>query len=304
MKVFILGIRHSGTTPFWQVFRQDPRFRCYNEPFNPEIRHIGAPDWPNTGVYGEYLEMMRREPARFWETYRAIHGLEELQEGLSDAQERYLRYLLAESEHVAADTTRCHFKLAALKRICPSAVLVHLWRNPASVATSHMIFSGTRLSWIKDPLRRRYRMARSSVRRTLDRQTFWYRKGGYRMFEPIIGSAPQSLFGLRLAQAGLDPEAIYDAPAVTRVLAYWKVNQHRITSDGPRQFGQRFLNISFDDFCRDPAQQVARVYRALGEQMPDLDLSAIHPPHGPYQQESSRWAEHLRAAGLAEFIQA
>jgi len=302
MKIFVLGLRHSGTTPFWQVFRQDPRFRCYNEPFNPEIRRIVSPAWKSIGVYEEYVELSRREPQRFWETYRSIPGLEELQTGLSDHQVAYLGYLLDTNEHVALDTTRCHFKVEALARVAPDALVVNLWRSPASVATSHMVYSGTRLSWIKDPMRRRYRMARSSVRRALDRQTFWHRKTGYRMFESIVGDGPGGLFGVRLREAGFDPEAVYDWPAVARILAYWSVNQRRLEADGPRHFGERFLSIGFDDFCNDPAAAVGQVYAALGEPTPELELSGIHPPHGPYQPHNKRWARHLREVGLEDHI--
>ena len=48
IKLIILGLRRSGTTIFWEIFRQDPRLVCYDEPFNellltlPDGRQIYA----------------------------------------------------------------------------------------------------------------------------------------------------------------------------------------------------------------------------------------------------------------------
>jgi len=284
LKLIIAGLRRSGTTVFWESFRQDTRLTCYDEPFNPNLSVLPR----RTGLKApeEFIGLIEADAAGFWERFAPIHFSDELREGLSDAQERYLRFLSGTGEHVALDTTRCLFKIAALREIAPEAVLVHLYRPPESLASSHMLPTSRGL--------------KGALRKRLNRRAFWTRPGGYNgwSFESIIGTSAKTLFAHRLSEIGLDPEQVYALPAVGRLMAYWRLVYERAERDGRRYFGERFISQRFDSLCGDPSAAAERIYRAMGLPLPDFDFSNIHPPHGPYQPDSPEWARYRELLGL------
>jgi hypothetical protein len=301
MKLFILGLRRSGTTAFWNAFRRDARFVGYNEPFNPLVGNAGDEKWVELNEsYREFRLLWSRDPELFWRKFRAIEGQEELQDDLSDQQAAYLEFLLASGEHVAFDITRAHFKVASLAELAPDAMLVHLYRPAGSFATSHMVPSGQQVPRVGSRWEIQERLLRNSVWKRLNRASFWSRRHRFNYWgvEGIIGSSPNSLFGQRLREAGLDPEEVYRMPAVGRLLAYWVLHYRLLEEQGPRYFGDRFVRVSFDDFCRNPRETVAQVYRALGATPPELDFSGIHPPRGRFQPDHPDWERYARQLGL------
>jgi len=65
VKLIIQGLRRSGTTIFWQTFRQDPRLICYDEPVNQYLYTL-----PERGVLmhpEEFAQLVEREGWKFWE---------------------------------------------------------------------------------------------------------------------------------------------------------------------------------------------------------------------------------------------
>ena len=113
IKLIIVGLRRSGTTIYWETFRQDDRLLCYDEPFNRYLRVLPAP----TGLKApeEFIRLVNRDAASFWNKFSPIHYGEELSEGLSDAQRAYLEYLGDSGERVALDSTRWNRTAAAKK---------------------------------------------------------------------------------------------------------------------------------------------------------------------------------------------
>jgi len=288
IRLIIQGIRRSGTTIFWQTFRQDPSLLCFDEPFNGLLHRL-----PEKGTLKhpeEFIELLRRDPRAFWESFATIHLTEELRPGLSDHQAAWLRRLGDSAENVVLDTTRCHFKLDDLRALAPDAVLVHLWRPPASHATSHLLPSGAG--------------RRGSLRKTIHRVGFWTRRSGYNgwSLEAIIGTSPLSLFARRLEEVGLDPEEIYRLPAVARLMAYWRVSYERVEADGPRLFGERFVSQCFDDFCADPRNSIVEIYRRMGLDCPELDYSRVHPPNGPHDAGNAEWSRYTELLGIPQLV--
>ncbi len=284
IRLIILGLRRSGTTIFWQMFRQDPRLTNYDEPFNPLLYRIPSPESGKNPQ--EFVALFERDPRRFWELYAPIAFTEELRDGLTDRQRAWLRHVGESGEHVTMDVTRCHYKIEALKEIAPDAALVHLYRPAPSHASSHMLPSDAGL--------------RAKAKKSMRRRGFWTRSGDFDSwsFERIVGTDPRSAFGHRLADAGLDPGAVYRLPAVGKLLAYWKIHRDRIEADGPKHFGPRYVSVEFDAFCREPQAVFDRVYAAMGLERPEMRFDAVHPPNGPYQADDPRWGELLAAVGL------
>ena len=280
LRLIIVGLRRSGTTIFWQTVRQDARLLCFDEPFNPHLRVL--PETIGLKHPEEFVRLVRGDAREFWGRYRPIRFSEELRDGLEPAQADYLRWLGAQGEDVVIDVTRCHFKLASLRELAPEATLVHLYRPPASHASSHLLPSAPGL--------------RGRVKRSLNRYRFWTRTHGYNgwSFESIIGQSPGSAFGRRLQQAGFDAAEVYSWPALGRLLAYWRVAYQQVEREGRALFGDRFVSQSFDGFCREPRASMQRIYATMGLEMPDLDVSRVHPPNGPHHDGSPRWRRYER----------
>lgn len=304
MTVFIVGLRRSGTTAFWGMWRQDERFTCYNEPFNAQLSNVGDPTWPGARYTGrEYDTLYREDPALFWQRYAPIPRHGELQDDLSDRQAAYLAWLLSTgTPHACVDVTRCHFKLDGLRSVAPDAVLVHLYRPPANWVTSVVQPSTTHLKRLSDPWRRARHAARLKIDGYRFRRRFWSATDAHRFkgFNELIGGHPGTLFGFRLAEAGLDPDEVYAAPDIGRLLAFWKIHYERVEREGARLFGDRFVSVNFNDFCRGPDHVLDRVYEAAGLDRPPLDTSGIRSPPAPFAAGDPRWAAYADRLGLPD----
>lgn len=292
MNIVIVGLRRSGTTAFWGMWRQDPRFACYDEPFNHLLSNVANPAWdeiPHSAR--EYRTLYEADPARFWQTFVPVPRHEELQDGLSDKQARYLAWLQGTGEHSCIDVTRCHYKLESLHELDPEAVVVHLYRPPANWVTSVVQPSTTHIKRKSNPAIRALRTAQLRTLGYRFRQAFWDARGSHRFkgFDEIIGDHVGSFFGVRLHEAGLDPEAVYALPDVGRLLAFWKLHYELVEREGPRLFGDRFLSVNFNDFCRSPSDVLRHVYDRAGLVSPSFDVSRIHPPPPPFAAGDPRW---------------
>lgn len=301
MNIVIAGLRRSGTTAFWKMWRQDERFVCYNEPFNQQLVYVGAPHWHEARHTGrEFETLYARDPTAFWTHYAPVSRHGELQDALSDQQERWLAWLQATAEHTCVDVTRCHHKLASLHALDPTAVLVHLYRPPANWVTSVVQPSTSHFAQKKSRRRRWLRTAQARWRGFRFRRSFWETRDGHRFkgFNDLIGTHPGTFFGTRLAEAGIDPASVYSMPDVGRLLAFWKVHYERVERDGPALFGERFVSVNFNDFCRSPQPVLADIYQRAGLRAPAFDTSGIRPPPPPFAAGDPRWAAYADRLSL------
>ncbi len=299
MRIIILGLRRSGTTAFWRTWRQDERFACYDEPFNPFMVRADDPNW-NELPFMEKRLLWERDPKGFWDHFASINRLDELRRGMSDHQQVYLEWLFESAEHVCVDVTRCHFKIADLKQLAPDAVLIHLRRPPQNWLTSIALPSSTNMNRIKNPRLRMWRKFRKSTRNLLSRRRFWEVQSGFgfHAYEEIMGTGPRSLFGYRLREVGLDPELVCRLPLVGRLLALWKLYGEEVETQGAKHFKDHFISINFNAFCRSPEEAISQVYSRLGRKMPLLDFSAIHPPPPPFDPLAPQWRELFDATQI------
>jgi hypothetical protein len=284
MRIFLIGLRRSGTTAFFDLFRQDARLTCFDEPFNPMIRDIPARDeW---GTKAEYIRVYDDAPDRFWHKYAYIDGLDEIREGLSPHQADWLRHLFESAPATFMDFTRLHFKLDALHRLAPDAVLVHLHRTPAAFATSHILPSPLKFGRRLKYLRRK--------------QRFWKTRKKYNTWgmETIIGRSAQSACAQKFAEAGLDPAAIYGANAATRLVAFWRLAFDIARADGARLFGGNYVQVPFERFTRNPAGYMDAIYERTGETPPAFDYGRLRPAKAVAFAGHPGWHEAGAIAGL------
>lgn len=282
MNIFIVGLRRSGTTVFWRMFRGDDRLLCLDEPFNPLLSDLPRPH--EKGTRAEIIDIYESQPDVFRRKFSPIEPKEEIETGLTDGQSEYLTWLLGQNRHVVCDFTRCAFKIEDLHRIDPSAVLVHLHRRPESVATSHLLPSGSG-TW-RRPL--------ANIARRL---SFWWRRGWYDNwnFETIIGQSPDSRFGDILLSDGIDAEAIYQLPAVGRLMAYWAVAYERVERVGRKAFAANFVSTEYERFCASPLATVTSIYDQTPLSPPEGSTVDVRSPSGPFQPTNRRWGELRKA---------
>lgn len=110
-----------------------------------------------------------------------------------------------------------------------------------------------------------------------------------------MGAGTASLFDFRLRELGLAPETVREMPLVGRLLSLWKLYGQEVEREGPRHFGDRFLSINFNSFCRSPDSEIGKVYERLGAAAPSFDFSGIHPPPAAFDPLARQWKEFFDA---------
>lgn len=276
MKVFILGLRRSGTTIFWRSFRQDKRLLCFNEPFNPIISKLPKVD-PYNG-YSEYIELISSEPNLFWSRYTPISPAEELDREFTAAQTKYLKYLVGKSSHQCFDFTRCHFKIEKLYEIAPEAIVIHLYRSPQCFTTSHLLPS-IRSDGLAGEFRQKIREASFFTRRS--RFDSW-------SVETSI-ETQKDTFLRELRSFGLSEVEFERLRAYQKLMLYWRVNYEHIERIGRMLFGSKFLSVSFEQFCSDPQATLDSVYRQSELARFVMDVDEIQVAKSAFKKNDKRW---------------
>lgn len=276
MKIIINTLRRSGSTVFWEAFRNNPNLMCYDEPFNPTLSMLPADH--RKGVYKEYIKLIDHDARAFWSAYAPINPVEECKTTLSENQVAYLRHLLESSKDVVIDTTRCWNKTESLKKVLerynPDIFFIYLYRDPKAFVSSHMLPSEVK-SW--------------RVMRNL-KKTFWTRHHDYNYWkmEEVIGQAVGSAFQSLVMNKNGSENHFYSQPAYRRLLSFWELTHNKMKAEGQQFFGGRFIMISFEEFCTANNKFIELIKSKTG-----LDLQAntldIRPPSMGFQPTDLRW---------------
>ncbi len=277
LKIIITTLRRSGSTLFWKIFRNHPDYKCYDEPFNPNLAQL--PTEHRKGVYHEFRDLINRDATGFWENYEPINPVNECQVNLNAGQESYLRFLLESSEHVVIDTTRCWNKTASLIKILKDygdqSLLIYLHRSPRAFVSSHMLPSEVN-AW--------------RVNRYL-KKTFWSRNDGFNYWkmEEVLGSQPASAFDT-LVLKGVDAiksEDYYKLPAYQKMLFFWKIVDEKIR----KALDDTHINtisISFESYCARPKDVVREIDDILGTELQDYVIMPGNLNTG-FRPDDIRW---------------
>jgi tetratricopeptide (TPR) repeat protein len=144
--VFIIGLRRSGTTIFWETFRQDKRFMCFDEPFRPHLlQHVSQGEDDHKSTMTEYLAK-REIILNHWSP---ILPYQEILSKFVAHQLTYMKALLGTGDNVCIDFVRCHSKIGELRKLDPDALIIHLVRDPRAFVTSHLKPYG---KWVSNEL--------------------------------------------------------------------------------------------------------------------------------------------------------
>jgi hypothetical protein len=300
VNLWILGLRRSGTTILYDALGEDPQLRCFYEPLREQAETVGGGSGArDADLFAETRDLRERFRA---ERYPEL-GAElfnwggprtpelELEPDLPDHVADWLGSLLERGPEVAIKETRLHHKLAAIARLDPGGVVVHLLRDPRAVTASMLLGRRRRTNIYPDA------------------EAFFTARTGRRLWSSRRISE-------RLVQLGEPPGLPADLPDFLRPLLVWRAAFKATSEAGPRLFGERYVQVRLEDLRVDPAGQLARIYAPCGRPAPppvtewaSAKIRAESPLH---LGDDPRWARAarllelngpLRAAGYAEILE-
>ncbi|MDU8913522.1 hypothetical protein [Aestuariicoccus sp. MJ-SS9] len=293
--IFLIGLPHSGSTIFWRAFRKNPDFLCFDEPLTASLGvHFPADNEKRT--FGEYVRIFGNRPRDFWKIYRPILPIEEASKHCDGAKISYLKALCEYSRVTVIDETHLCMMVPEIARIHDNIYAIHLVRRASAFVTSHLLPSSKNKLAVP-------RAVIQKGRERYNRSVFFDRRDfltGMARNE-VIGSHPNSKFGLMLYDAGYDNERIMHSCTVIRLLAYWHYCYHATQGDGVRTFGNRFRMIQYENYAAAPEDTMAELYDWIGEAKPDkVNYNDVHPPRPPFLAQDKRWREYAKIAGFTE----
>ena len=246
----------SGSTIFWQTFRRDSQLTCYNEPFNPHLRHHFETnqDYYNTKsethseVFKEFLALPDLMQAH-WST---IQSVEEIYPTLIGHQIEYIQALLNTREHVCIDFIRCSAKVDHLRSAFPDALIVHLVRDPRSWTTSHLRPYGEWLPGLPE--------------------NFFCHDGWFNYWSRQ-----------KLAQ-----HLNLDGYAHEQLLQVWNCLTLATEQSEPD------ITVQFEHFTQAPQDVLRIIYQFLDLPYVPIDTTDIHPPNRPYSHHAPAWSKAIQ----------
>jgi hypothetical protein len=289
VKLFIQGMRRSGTTILYDALIEDPELRCFYEPLREQDVTVGGGSGARDADAFAETRALREEFRR--QRYPDV-GIEEfnwggprdpdleLEPGLPPHCRDFLAYLCGLAPRVAIKETRLYRKVPVLAELDPAAGLVHVVRDPRAATTSIMLGRRRRHS---DRFPTADAFFESRTKRKL-----WSSR---RLSERLLASGG----------SGLE-----DPPDFLRVLLVWKLTFEDARRDGRALFGDRYLLLRHEDLVAGPAGVLGEVYRLLNLEMP-AEVAAwadanVRPPEPIPFGDDPRWAHAAEQIGLAEAV--
>lgn len=135
--IFITSRFRSGSTVFWNLFRQMEGFTAYYEPFNER-------QWFNPDIRGRGVDKTHKGVDTYWDEYDGLEELEKYydedwirqdlllsEESWQPKMKKYIEKLIENTKgRPVLQFNRIDFRLPWIKKNFPNAKLVHLYRNP------------------------------------------------------------------------------------------------------------------------------------------------------------------------------
>jgi hypothetical protein len=135
--VFITGRFRSGSTLFWNVFRQLEGFTSFYEPFN-ERR------WFNPDARGDRVDRSHRGVDDYWREYDQIRGLDSFyteewirrelyldERHVNWPMQRYIEEIISQSPgRPVLQFNRIDLRLPWFRRTFPNGTILHITRHP------------------------------------------------------------------------------------------------------------------------------------------------------------------------------
>jgi hypothetical protein len=286
-------MRRSGTTILFDAFCEDPELRCFYEPFREEDETPGGGSGARDRDLFAETRDLRREFRRKHrpEVPLALfnHGgprapALELHPGMPQWGVDFLGYLLDQDENVLIKNVRMYRKVPILHAVDPSAVFVHVVRDPRAVSASMMLG------------RHRRQLARyedaDAFFKSWSRRRLWSSRA--------IADA--------ILEAGEHPALADGVPDFMRPMVVWKAAFDGPFRDGGTLFANRYVLVRLEDLRADPAGALIRIYDRLERRLPDAVASwaerNVRRENEITFADDPRWAAAAEALDMTEALEA
>lgn len=287
--ILIQGMRRSGTTILYDAILEDPDLQCFYEPLREDTDTPGGGSGARkTDPFAETRALRR--------AYRDAHhpDLElgefncggpgnpaaELGPQLPPHCAGFLASLFDREGRVMVKETRFYDKLAAVDAVAPAgSVLVHVVRDPRSVAVSMMVGKS----------RGRAYASADEYFAEKERRKLWSSR---QLSQQMIkrGEFP-----------GIKKPANFE-----RILMVWKHAFESTWRDGRRLFGDRYVLLRNEELRADPVAAIARVYEAVGRATPhevaEWARGKVRDPEVPFAATDPRWGEAFAKLGMGDAL--
>lgn len=286
MKLWVLGLRRSGTTILFDALREDAGLRCVYEPLREEAETVGG----GSGARAEdaFAETRALREAFRAERFPRLHpelfnwgGPRspelELESELPEHVSAWLAAVLDSAPRVAVKETRLQHKLGALAGLDPAAAVVHVVRDPRAVTASMLLGRRRRADLYPDA------------------DAFFRARTGRRLWSSRRISE-------ELIRAGRAPGLPADVPDFLRPLLVWHDAFEATATAGASLFGDRYAIVRLEDLSRDPGEVLARIY-SLGDREPPAAVTEwaarnLRRDPGIHLERDPRWARAARLLGM------
>ena len=282
-------MRRSGTTVFWETFRNDPTTLCFDEPYHPALWQ--GERWNSKDTWNELAEFWADGTKPSIMNADPIHPLDELGHSLTDGQMQYLAALYEQGPRVVIDSVRLWSKLTQVTSAERVPFVVHLVRHPKTWVSAHLLPGGGTPTW------------RGRLGNIYRRKSFFSRKGFYNNwhYETIINDALES----QGDRADLwDPlkipvEDIKTQSAVRKLLAFWWAVTLRAERQLAELSGDRYVTITMEEFIAQPRFVMESIYARCGWSGADaISLEHLRPVRDAWKNDSPLWRDACMWAGI------
>lgn len=291
MKLFMQGMRRSGTTIVFDALAQDDRLDLYYEPFS--AGRVGALGGGSGLQQIDLMEKIRATRAAFIEAkglgvepdffnYGAPRAPElEFETSLPPVCREYIAEMLGRARHTVFKFTRMYCKVPEIRLVAPDAHVALLIRHPQEVVASYM--------YGRDQ-RRREKFA--------DREAFF-------TFRSEANPWNSRRFVECIAAEQGRPELL-EMPDWMRYLALWKYTFDRPFADGRHAFADRFTIVRYEEMATQPAEALTRLYRHVGLEPSQPALTwaraKLRPSEKACYPDDERWAAAYEELGVNESL--
>ena len=145
MRIIGQGLRRSGTSIFFRLISQDSRFITYSEPFAKDklldgnAIDKGADHMKDIrSTRNEFLQEKNIHSLEFNHGAPTNFELELIENSLDENLLGYIKFLLEKGENTFLKFVRCGFSIKQLSEIGDDVLLIHIEKNPALWAMSHI----------------------------------------------------------------------------------------------------------------------------------------------------------------------
>ncbi|GEM_PF-3164889 len=303
MNIYLIGLRRSGTTIIFDAFYQDKDLYLLYEPLNPAVKMKGGGSMATDIDYNEKIRMMRQAFIKKKGLNKNVSDfnfgagsnfmLESSKHELPRFIREYLSFLIHSESNTVLKFVRATFLIDQLHHIAPDSYMIHIQKNPIRFATSHLFgIRDKRLSGISLLKRKTSRaLGRYSNKyEKTDPEDFFNIKTGYNHWsqEDIAN------YYIREVAKRKDLE---EQPAYIKLLFIWKEFNERMIADGQKYFGDKFLSIDHESFCKNPVEQISGIYKYLNLEVPQKVIQwakdNVNAPRPLYAADDPRWKSAL-----------